>query len=250
MDEAKSGALPPELERLWGRRERPRRGPRPGLSLEAILTAAIDLADREGLSAVSMSRLAGQLGFTTMSLYRYVSNKDELLLLMLNAAAAVEPPTRHANESWRPALERWGRANYDALVGHPWMMEVVTRGSPLTPSQLHWVDRGLDALRDTGLTAIDKAAVIRLVTVYTLGEARLSVDLAWAARNAKSEPLPWSLPLAPGFLSADDYPALVENIAAGGFGGPDGGDEADFEFGLARVLDGVESLIATNAPPA
>jgi AcrR family transcriptional regulator len=204
------------------------------------------------ITAVSMSRLAAQLGFTTMSLYRYVSNKDELLILMLNAAADVEPPTRRPDENWRRALERWGRANFEALIGHQWMLEVVTKGAPLTPSQLRWVDRGLDALRDTGLTAADMSAVIRLVTVYVLGEARLQVDLA-RARNAAPNQEAWSPPLRPDFLPPDEYPALIENIAAGGFGGPDGYDEADFDFGLARVLDGIEALITrgrTDAPPA
>jgi hypothetical protein len=150
------------------------------------------------------------------------------------------------------ALERWGRANYEALIGHQWMLEVVTKGAPLTPSQLRWVDRGLDALRDTGRTAADMSAVIRLVTVYVLGEARLHVDLSRAARNAAPNQEAWSLPLRAGFLAADEYPALIQNIAAGGFGGPHGYDEADFDFGLARVLDGIDALITrrrTDGPP-
>ena len=79
--------LPPGLDLLWGRRERGRRGPRPGLSADAIVDAAVRLADAEGLEAISMARVAAELGFTTMSLYRYVASKDELLQLMFNASA-------------------------------------------------------------------------------------------------------------------------------------------------------------------
>ena len=74
--------LPPSLELLWGRREVGRRGPKPGLNVDAIVAAAVDIANAEGLAAVSMARVAKAVGFTTMSLYRYVTNKDELLQLM------------------------------------------------------------------------------------------------------------------------------------------------------------------------
>ena len=79
--------LPPGLDLLWGLRESGRRGPKPLLSIDAIVAAAVRLADAEGLEAVSMARVAKELGFTTMSLYRYVTNKDELLQLMWNASA-------------------------------------------------------------------------------------------------------------------------------------------------------------------
>ena len=80
-------ALPPRLDLLWGRPERGRRGPKPELSPEAIVGAAVRVADQEGLDAVSMARVAKELGFTAMSLYRHVDNKDELLQLMWNASA-------------------------------------------------------------------------------------------------------------------------------------------------------------------
>ena len=81
--------LPPGLDLLWGRRERGKRGPRAGLSADAIVAAAVRVADAEGLEAVSMARVAKELGFTTMSLYRHVSGKDELLQMMWDASAQV-----------------------------------------------------------------------------------------------------------------------------------------------------------------
>src|SRR5580704_2893657 len=79
--------LPPGLDLLWGRRPRGQRGPKPGLSVDAIVETAVRLGDGEGLEAVSMARVAKELGFTTMSLYRYVASKEELLQLMWNASA-------------------------------------------------------------------------------------------------------------------------------------------------------------------
>jgi AcrR family transcriptional regulator len=87
QDSRERRPLPPGLDLLWGRREPGRRGPRPGLSTDAIVEAAVAVADAEGLGAVSMARVAKELGFTTMSLYRHVTSKDELLQLMWNASA-------------------------------------------------------------------------------------------------------------------------------------------------------------------
>ena len=90
--------LPPRLQLLWGLQERPRRGPKPGLSLERIVDAAIGLADAGGLAAVSMARVAAELGFTTMSLYRYVPTKDDLLELMVDAASGLPPADAASSE--------------------------------------------------------------------------------------------------------------------------------------------------------
>src|SRR5580692_11392634 len=132
MAEATSGEpgprpLPPGLDLLWGRRERGKRGPRPGLSADAIVNAAIRLADAEGLDAVSMARVAAELGFTTMSLYRYVANKDELLQLMWNAstlgAEDLAPGSlapggeglAAGEGGWRDRLRRWTTIQRDVI---------------------------------------------------------------------------------------------------------------------------------------
>src|SRR5512146_2779661 len=99
--------LPPGLDLLWGRRERGRRGPRPGLSADAIVGAAVRLADAEGLEAVSMAKVAAELGFTTMSLYRYVASKEELLQLMWNASAAGAEELVIEGPDWRTRLRGW-----------------------------------------------------------------------------------------------------------------------------------------------
>src|SRR4051812_50159401 len=83
--------LPASLEAAWGRRARPTRGPKPALSLERIVEAAVALAQAEGIGAVSMARGAGGLGSSPMSLYRYVAAKDEALALMGDASHGPGP---------------------------------------------------------------------------------------------------------------------------------------------------------------
>src|SRR5215469_9069686 len=96
--------LPPGLDLLWGRRERGKRGPRAGLSADAIVAAAIKVADAKGLEGVSMARVAEELGFTTMSLYRHVASKEELLQLMWNGAALGAESLVIEGDDWRSRL--------------------------------------------------------------------------------------------------------------------------------------------------
>src|ERR1700744_4653689 len=130
MAEAASGQptarppLPPGLDLLWGRRERGKRGPRPGLSAEAIVDAAVRIADAEGLEAISMARVAAELGFTTMSLYRYVDSKDELLQLMFNASAVGADSIVLEGEDWRSRIRSWAIIQRDMLDLHRWITQM------------------------------------------------------------------------------------------------------------------------------
>src|SRR3954471_20260485 len=109
------GGLPASIQAAWGRRARPTRGPRPGLTLDAIVGAGIAVATEEGLGAVSMGRVARRLGAAPMSLYRYVGAKDELLALMVDAALGPPEHERAPGESWRTGLERWAWTYHEAL---------------------------------------------------------------------------------------------------------------------------------------
>ena len=120
---ARRPPLPASLDAAWGRRARPTKGPKPGLSLERIVAAAVALAHAEGLGAVSMARVASELGSSPMSLYRYVDAKDELLALMVDAALG-DPPPPPAGEGWRDGLARWAWGYHDALRRHPWALHV------------------------------------------------------------------------------------------------------------------------------
>jgi AcrR family transcriptional regulator len=176
--------LPPGLDLLWGRRERGRRGPRPGLSADAIVSAAMRLADAEGLEAVSMARVAAELGFTTMSLYRYVTNKDELLALMWNASALGAENLVIEGAGWRERLRTWAVIQRDMLDRHPWLTQMPMAAPPVAPNSLHFVERGLATLDGTALTDSEKIRIIGLLSSYTLSEARMVADAVRAALAA------------------------------------------------------------------
>src|ERR1700728_977916 len=105
-----AGGPPASLAAVWGLRERPGKGPKPGLSLEKIVAAAVHVGATDGLAAVSMGRVAAELGAGTMALYRYVGSKSELLNLMVDAAFGPPPPLPESAVGWRAALSHWAWA--------------------------------------------------------------------------------------------------------------------------------------------
>jgi AcrR family transcriptional regulator len=248
-----SPPLPPGLDLLWGRRGRGQRGPKPGLSVDAIVTAAVRLADAEGLEAVSMARVAEQLGFTTMSLYRHVSSKEELLQLMWNASAQGAEGLVITGDDWRARLRMWAMVQRSMIDQHPWITQMPMAAPPMAPNSLTFVERGLEAMDGSGLPDADKLRVIGLISSYTLSEARMAHDAARAARQAQAgatgtEPLPaWTWEeLVREVADEQTYPRLHRLAWSASIGDdPTGFDEQEeFRFGLDRILDGVEVLIA------
>ena len=241
--------LPPGLDLLWGRREPGRRGPRRGLSVEDIVAAAIRVADAEGLDAVSMARVASELGFTTMSLYRYVASKDELLQLMWNGSAQGAEDLKLQGDGWRSRLRSWAIVQREMLDRHPWITQMPMATPPLAPNSLAFVERGLEALDGTGLRDDDKLRVIGLLSSYTLSEARMANDAARAAAEATaaSAAAPgWSYEaLLRELADEQTYPRLHRLAWSADIGGsPSGFEEREeFLFGVDAILDGVQALI-------
>ncbi|MGK5498646.1 TetR/AcrR family transcriptional regulator [Streptomyces sp. URMC 125] len=239
--------LPPGVETAWGLRERPGKGPRPGLSVDRIVDAAVKIADAEGLPAVSMGRVASALGVSTMSLYRYVASKEELLVLMQEAVLG-QPPAEEAGpepEDWRSALARWARAMREVLYRNLWLLRLPVTTPPTTPRALAWMERGLGCLRSTGLDAGEKLQVLLLVDGFVRNEARLAADLASAARAADStveEAMASYSRLLASLVDPRRFPEVGEVLKTGAMsdGGP---EDAEFAFGLERILDGIEALV-------
>src|SRR5690625_5196557 len=124
------------IEMFWGARDRPQRGPKPRLTLDQIAWKAIEIADAEGLAAVTMQRLARELDVSTMALYRYVASKDDLVALMadVTAAGALKPDMEHG--SWREQLAAWAYAALELYHRHPWSVSANIEGPPEGPNQL------------------------------------------------------------------------------------------------------------------
>ncbi len=246
--------LPPGLDLLWGRRERGQRGPRRGLSIDAIVVAAVAIADAEGLEAVSMARVAKEVGFTTMSLYRYVASKDELLQLMWNASAQGAEELVLEGDDWRARLRGWALVQREILDRHQWITQMPMAAPPLAPNSLIFVERGLETLDGTGLAEADKLRIIGLISSYTLSEARMAADAARAARAAHAHAAdtggtvipPWSFEaLLRELVDEDRYPRLHRIAWSADIGtDPSGFDEREeFRYGLDRILDGVQCLV-------
>lgn len=240
--------LPASIEMVWGIRERPTKGPKRGLSLEQIVDAGVRVATAEGIGGVSMSRVAGVLGTSAMSLYRYVASKDELLWLMIDAAFGQVDATAPTEGTWRERLEQWARIELTALRRFPWILRIPISGAPIMPFQLRFMEWGLSALSGTRLAADEKMSVLLLVTSYTRSFAGLSGDIAEAVKAGS--PLAQT---ATGYgamikrlTSAGEFPELHAVVDAGAFADEDDPSDAldyDYRFGLERIFDGVAALI-------
>src|SRR5690349_12515463 len=137
---------------FWAPRPRPTRGPKPALTLDQIADAAIAIADAEGLAAVSMQRVAADLGYTKMSLYRYLPGKTELVAAMLERALG-RPP--ELGKPWRDALTDWATALLAEYEGHAWALEASTGRRPIGPHEIAWMESALRTL-PPGLTGAEK----------------------------------------------------------------------------------------------
>jgi AcrR family transcriptional regulator len=232
----------PVLERLWGEGPPSGRGPKPALTLERILTAAIDLATAEGLGEVSMRRVALQLGFTTMSLYRHVRSKDELADLMLDAAVGPPPDLQAVAGGWRARLERWARAEWAFLQKYPWALQLIAARASLGPNRMAWLEAALRALADTDLPGHDRLEVVRLVDRYVRGAAQ---DPTMPAGDAGAQQA-W-LAAQQRLLERLSNDARYQTLARVLTSATSQHTPDDLGFGLQRLLDGVETLVRAAA---
>ena len=217
---------------LWTPASGVKRGPRPSLTREAVVDAAIELADEESLGAVTMQRLAAVLDSKAMTLYRYIPSKDALLDLMWDAAMG-SPPAATRTE-WRTMLSSWAAASFQRLEQHPWLIDLVGSAKSCGPHWAAWLDMGLASLSELPLTAGEKLAALTLVDGHLRSTARLRFGV-------KASP-EW----ATGFgrmlqmtTTVDSFPTLGKMMADGDFTGPAMSLDEIFDFGLERILDGI-----------
>lgn len=243
--------IPPEIAAAWGLRQRAGKGPKPALNVGRIVSTAIQTAVKDGLAAVSMNRVAGELGTAAMSLYRHVSGKDELLMLMVDDAFGPPPADLPAaGEDWRSGLSRWAWTIRAREQEHPWAAQAPISGPPVTPNQVRWMERGLRCLGGTGLTGGEKASVILLVSGFVRTDTLLAAQVRAAMKHPeKVSILAGYSQLLRRLTDPERFPALTEILDEGVFDEEDDPDY-DFIFGLERVLDGIEQLIDSRRPGA
>jgi AcrR family transcriptional regulator len=234
--------IPPSIELAWGLRRDGSRGPRRGLTLDAVVAAGIEVAAADGVSALSMARIAKRLGVGTMSLYRYVAAKDELLTLMVDTALGPPPPLPERG-GWRAGLSAWCGALRDAYRLHPWSLRVPISGPPLGPNNVAWLDRALDALSETRLSEQDKLSCALVLSGFVRNDATLTADFAAAAAVDGELMMPGYGTLLAQITSVDEFPSLHRAIASGALDDEDDPD-VEYQFGLARILDGIAELVS------
>ncbi|WKU06357.1 TetR/AcrR family transcriptional regulator [Micromonospora sp. HUAS LYJ1] len=247
-DPARSLAL------LWRTRERSSRSG--DLGVDQIVRAAIDVADAEGLAALSMRRVAERLGVGTMSLYTHVPGKGELLDVMLDTVHGETPRPADVPGGWRGRLERIARDNWALYLRHPWLLQVATTRPPLGPQVTARYDYELRAVEGTGLTDLEMDAVVTLVDSYVHGAVRGAVEAAQATGRTGLTDEQWWHAHAPYLEKVMDPTRFPTAARVGAAAGQEYQAATDptraFEFGLARVLDGIAALIAdrcAGSPP-
>lgn len=220
------------------------RGPKSKVTTEQAVAAAKDLADAEGLEAVTMRRLAADLGISAMGLYTHVGSRDDLLVLMADAAHAGQPRAPYSGDGWRENVRRLAEADLDMYTRHWWLLDIADQRAALGPGAIAKYDHDLRALDGMGLDDLDRDAALTFVADFARSSAQArrprpgDVDMAaaWAS---------WHRRLA-AYLG-DDYP-LAQRVgaAAGAEMNAAYSSEAAWRFGLGRVLDGLESFVVAE----
>jgi AcrR family transcriptional regulator len=243
------------IDTVWTRDEERASGPQP-LSREAIVAAAIEIADADGLEAVSIRRLATKLEARPMSLYSHIGRKGDLIDLMVDEVVAGAiipggPPT----DDWREALRQIAQRARESTRAHPWMIAAAFHRPFLGPNTLRHIDQSLAAVSELPLSPERKRAVLLAVDTYTLGFVRWEVMSPKADKRGN----PCARHSEPGHTAAEidayitaqtaggDYPHLAE------FVGKDMGlgvKAEKFEIGLEWLLTGIAAEVGEAKPPS
>ncbi|ASR39319.1 hypothetical protein BAY61_15450 [Prauserella marina] len=218
-----------------------RRGPKPALSVEQIVRAAIEIADIDGLTGLSMRKVADWLGVGTMSLYTYVPGKAELVSLMLDAVDARGELPHTVDGGWREQTAAWAREDWLLYQRHEWMLRTPGR-QPLGPNTMRRFDSALRALRGTGLPQDELVAAADVIDSYTRGMAARAADSRQLERRTGTSERTWwdeYGPLLDARITEATYPAVHLARRSGAFDS----DIDSFEYGLQRILDGIEGRV-------
>jgi AcrR family transcriptional regulator len=227
---------------IWARTPKPARGPQPAYSLDQIADAAIRIADTEGLEALTMRRLATEIGAGAMSLYRYVSGKTDIVDLMSDRVLGEIELKPYAD--WRSGLLWLARALRDHMHRHPWLAMVPRSATPLGPHGLHLTEHLMGIMDGLGLSIDEMMVSVGLVTIYVHGTVQQELAMAERLRQAGMTMEQW-MHLNGGYirrlLESDGHPMLKRIIIDAQW--PHLGPDQAFEYGLERVINGIAATV-------
>jgi len=218
----------------------------PGPDRDLVVRTAVSIADAEGLTGLSMRRLAGELGIPTMSVYRYVADKEELVLLMMDRVMAANPPPSLApdTEGWRACVEALARLQWSMYRRHTWLAQAVSFTRPLlAPHAMAHTEWTMRALDGHGLDPNTQFRAAVMVANYVRGTAVNLADEAQAEQETGLTDAQWiqaQQHRLSAVLASGKLPMMARFIAAG---------DREFhldtllEFGLQRLLDGLAPMV-------
>lgn len=235
-----SGSLPSGLRRAWGIADpAPGRGPKASLSVDVIVGTAVTLGDAEGIGGVSLTKVAGRLGVTPNALYRYLDSRDELHLLAAERAIGTPGPVPESPR-WQDRTVVWAHALRARYAEHPWLADLAIR-LPLAPNALAWFEVLLDALRSAPLELADKVRTAVLLDGFVRASAVAARDLATG--GAPLDEGHAAMPAMGELLARRGLTQVAEVLASGLYQEPpDRTNDADFRFGLDRIIAGIDAL--------
>jgi AcrR family transcriptional regulator len=255
-----SGRADPDriLPLLWRHRtaQRAKTGRPPRLTVDAVVAAAIALADEDGLEATSMARLAARLEVATMTLYTYVPSRAELVDLMVDdvlTSRALPGPAAPRPADWRDQVFLYAERTRAAYVAHPWLAQVSTVRPPIGPGMLADREYVLSTVAGLGLAPgrVDEAAIA--IAGFVTSAARFDAESAQLLRASGQTTDAWwaqRTRLWEDYFEADEHPTMNRLWTAGGFdrGTVEQARDA-FAFGLRALLDGIEAAADMTGLP-
>ncbi|MER5374996.1 TetR/AcrR family transcriptional regulator C-terminal domain-containing protein [Streptomyces sp. NPDC002553] len=232
------GAAAPGVDpqQLWLTSDQPRRGRKPAYSREAITAAAVALADAEGIEAVTMRKVAAQVGAGVMSLYSYAPDKETLLNLMVDHVSGELPARDTPTGDWRADLKAIAHLQRTHMLRHPWLPAALSTRRIPGPNTLAFLEHALAALRPTGLDGAAKLEVFAQLTAFVAGHVAHEIAQA-AAAESPDRSAAEARYLAT--VAADGHhPELAEALSAPGRPLT---PEATFTRFLNRLIDGLDT---------
>lgn len=222
------------------------RGPKQRVSVDEVVRTAITVADEEGLSAFSMRKVADRLGLKLMSIYTYVPGRSELIGLMVDDVDGEwELPPQEG--TLRQRLTGIAQQMWDQFHRHPWLLQVENSRPWIGPNGSNLYEWQLSAIEGAGFTDLEMDQVITLLTSFTAGAARASVDARRTAQQSGISDAEWweiNAPVLERVMPIGAYPisGRVGQVAGQEYNAVSD-PERSFRFGLSCILDGLEQLL-------
>jgi AcrR family transcriptional regulator len=247
-DQAEALSAPKQTASLiWTRPERVQQE-RPALSRERIVRVALEMADTEGIDAISLRRIAARLHVSAMALYWYIERKEDVFELMIDAAYGEVPPAEPGSQDWRSQLQEMAVQVRAMMHRHPWFASLIGHRAILGPNALKQTDSLLAIVSQLGFDMTTSMSILVMFNAYIVGFVLGEMGEAEAQRRTGQSSQEWQEHVAPYMqeqvIASGRYPHLARYLVES----EDRLSEERFLFGLTRLLDGIAAYVVPSYP--